>query len=122
MDNNRDQIPTPVGQVQSLAPADLKARRELHDATRLAAQKKYRCRRCCRVDHVTKAVLVAFAGNVLLAICPGCMAGPIVLERVGGSIQVTMPSLQAGRRIISPSDFTESDVAPVNVVPEQVKL
>lgn len=80
--------------VQSLSATDLAARRALEDATRLAAQGKYRCRVCNRVDDQERGLVIAFAGNVLLAICPTCIHAPIVIRREPSGLSVQM---QGGR-------------------------
>lgn len=78
--------------IQSLAPKDLAARRALEDATRLAVQGKYRCRVCQRVDMQERGLVIAFAGNVLLAVCPSCIYRPIIIRREAGSISVQLQS------------------------------
>lgn len=76
--------------VQSLDAASLQARRMMEDATRLAAKGQYRCRVCGVVDKQENGVIVAFAGNILLALCPGCIKGPIMISRNSRGIMVQM--------------------------------
>ena len=80
--------------VQSLARGDLEARRELEDATRLAAKGRYRCRVCRKEGPQQQGLLVTYGGNVLLAICPACVAAPITISRDGSAISV---ELQRGK-------------------------
>lgn len=80
--------------VQSLNAADIAARRALEDATRLAVQGKYRCRVCQRIDDQERGLVIAFAGNVLLAVCPTCIHAPIVIRREPEGLSV---QLQGGR-------------------------
>lgn len=76
--------------VQSLASADLTARRAMEDATRLAAAGLYRCRICNKVAPQEQGLVIAFAGNVLLAVCPTCMHAPIVIKREAHGISVSI--------------------------------
>ena len=80
-----------------LSTRDLEARRAMEDATRLAAQGKYRCRVCNKIDAQERGLLIAFAGNVLLAVCPSCVHAPIVIQCREGSISVQMQGGQARR-------------------------
>lgn len=76
------------------------------DATRLASQGSYRCRMCGRVDKQERGLVIAFAGNVLLAVCPGCINRPIVISRQGGAIAVEMEKSREGSIILA-SDMHE---------------
>lgn len=62
----------------------------MEDATRLASQGHYRCKLCQKVDRQERGVVVAFAGNILLALCPACLHRPIVISREGGAIKVEL--------------------------------
>lgn len=77
---------------------------QLREATRLAAKGKFKCRTCGKVDDQDKGVIIAFASNILLGVCPDCITGPIVLRRDGNKITVQMEKPSMGR-IVSASEF-----------------
>ena len=89
--------------VQSLDAKDLGARRALEDATRLAAQGKYRCRVCKRIDEQERGLVIAFAGNVLLAVCPTCIHRPIVVRREPNGISVQLQGTSDGGIVVASS-------------------
>lgn len=94
--------------VQSLAPRDLEAHRKCQDATRLAAQGKYRCHTCNKVDEIQEGVIIAYLGNILLSICPGCITGPIRIDRSDTKIKVIMPRAEDSSIILA-SDLSRID-------------
>ena len=77
---------------------------QMREATRLAAKGKYKCRTCGKIDDQDKGVIIAFASNVLLGVCPDCITGPIILRRDGNQITVQMEKPSMGR-IVAASNF-----------------
>lgn len=93
----------------------------MHDATRLAAQGLFACWECGNVGPQEAGIVVAFAGNVLMAMHPECMRGEIVIRRDGGKIYVEVPKLSQRHSILS-SDLATSDVSVAKPNVEKTKL
>ena len=94
---------------------------ELIEATRLAADGKYRCRKCGKIDEQEKGIVVAFAGAVVFAICPSCIEGHIRIERHGGIINVAMPRPRDSRIVLA-DDLPKAGLQVATPKIERVKL
>ena len=94
-----------------MAPTELENRQRMEKLARLAHKGLYECFRCRKVDDQLNGVVVAFAGAILLAICPECMDGPIMINRLdGGFIQVQMPR-PSDNLVVLAGDVAVADVA-----------
>ena len=98
------------------------AEREMREATKLAHQGKYKCRRCNKIDDQENGVIVAFQGNVLLGLCPGCIVEPVVIKQSDGCIHVTMPRPKDSRVILASDLPNRSQLHLANPKVEEVKL
>lgn len=97
------------------------ARREMLEATRLAARRLFCCRVCRRVSPQEDGIVIAFAGNVLLALHPECMTGPIYIERTDSTIKVEFTS-GAQSNLMLLGDLVDSDVCIAKPEVQKVKL
>lgn len=121
MDNRKNEQRLQEAPVQSLTPTDLAARREMCDATRIAAQGKYKCRSCGKIAAQEEGLIVAMLGNVLLSVCPGCIQGHIIISREGSSIRIEMPR-PSDNRVILASDLSSHGICAANPSVEKVSL
>lgn len=109
--------------VQSLDAKDLEARREMADGARLAAAGKYRCKSCGRIDVQERGLIFAFAGNILLAVCPGCIKGPIIVNRHdSGSISIQMQRPSESKIVLASSMREVDDLKLATPKVEKVEL
>lgn len=65
--------------------------------------------------------MVAFGGGVLLALCPECIQGRIIIERQGGQIRITMPK-PSDNRIVLASDIPQAGIVAARPKVEKVVL
>jgi len=98
------------------------AERELRDATTLAYQGMYKCRMCHKIAPQGDGVVISFAGNVLLAVCPECITGPIILRRDGGYIHIDMPKPKDNRVILTSGLATSQGLVTARPDVEVTKL
>lgn len=93
----------------------------MHDATRLAARGLFRCWECRQEGPQEDGIVVAYAGNVLMAMHPQCMRGEIHIRRVDSSIEVEVPKLSE-RRVVLGGDLADSDVRIADPKSKRVEL
>lgn len=61
----------------------------MRDAAMLASQGKFRCQGCAQVHPVENGIMVAWAGNIILGVCPGCLTDhQVTITRVGEGIEI----------------------------------
>lgn len=102
--------------------SSIDATAELREATRLAAAGRYKCRCCGRIAPQELGLVVALLGNVLLAVCPECITGSIVIQRTGeGQLKIEMPAPRQ-RRVIPVSDLCASNIRIAKPHVEKTKL
>ena len=93
----------------------------MYDATKLAAAGRFRCRRCKRIGKQEEGIVIAFAGNVLFAMHPECMTGPVRVEKDGNSIRIRYQT-PSTNRIVLARDIADSDLQIAKPQVARIKL
>lgn len=108
----------PKGHV-GVSDLDIQAQLRFREQLKLQTQGKYRCMECNKIGPQSEALVTSFLGNILMALCPGCIKGPVVVQRQGNNLLVQHMRPNTEKRIIPATQMPRNP--DLNIAKPQVE-